>query len=91
MNQEHGSGVVAGLIFHSDKTSLSSDRKISGHPIYMSIANIACEDRYLPEGHCLLAILPNFNVPDRNSVQRLQAFQNCLSHIFAPLKVASHK
>ena len=44
VNEEHGRGVIAPLIFYSDKTTLFSDRKITSHPIYMSISNIVCED-----------------------------------------------
>jgi hypothetical protein len=89
--EHHGRGIVAPLILFSDKTALSKDRKISGHPIYLTIANISCEDRYLPEGHCLLAILPNFNVKESNPEKRLEAFQKCLTRILQPLKDASHK
>lgn len=79
------------LIFFSDKTALSKDGKISGHPLYFTIGNISCEDRHLQGGHCLLALLPDFNVPNSNALQRMQAFQDCLSHIFKPLKECSYK
>lgn len=91
MNVEHGHGVIAPLIIYSDQTSLSKDGKVSGHPIYLSLANIACEQRYLPDGHCLLAILPNFSTQNLSSVQKLQAFQSCLDHVLKPLKEASFK
>ena len=53
VNSEHGEGrVVAPLILYDDKTSLSNSGKVSGHPIYFSIANISCKDRYLREVHC---------------------------------------
>jgi hypothetical protein len=91
VNLEHGRGIVIPLIFFSDKTLLSKDAKISGHPIYMTIANIACEDRHLPEGHCFLALLPDFKVTGSTSLQRMQAFQNCLSHVLKSLKECSYK
>jgi hypothetical protein len=69
--------------------TLSNTGKVSGHPIYFSIGNISCEDRYLPEGHCLLAILPDFNVMESDPVKRLKLFQRCLSRILKPLKDAS--
>ena len=79
MNEGHGARVVAPIILHSDETALPNYRKITEHPIYLSIGNLACEDiRYLLEGHCLLAILPNFNVQGHNFLQHLQAFQSCL-------------
>jgi hypothetical protein len=50
--------VVAPLILYSDQTSLSKNTKVTGHLFVMSIANITCENRYLDEGHALLAVLP---------------------------------
>ena len=50
--------VIAGLIFYSDQTTLSNDRRVSGWPLIMSLANIACESQGEDEGHVLLAILP---------------------------------
>lgn len=92
MEAEHGEGmVIAPIILYSDKTSLSNSGKVIGHPIYFSIANISCEDRYLPEGHCLLAILPDFNVIESEPLKRLQLFQKCLSRILKPLKDASFR
>jgi hypothetical protein len=87
----HEGGIVAPILLHSDKTSLSNDRKITGHPLYLTIGNIACEDRYLPEGHCLLAIFPDFNIAGSEHLQRLSSFQMCLSHILEPLKEASRE
>ena len=90
VNAEHGDGnVIAPLILYSDKTTLSQDLKVSGHPIYFSIANIACENRYVLEGHCLLSILPH--AVGRNSLERLKLFQKCLTHVLQPLKDASYK
>jgi hypothetical protein len=86
---EHGGGVIAPLIVYSDQTSLSKDGKVSGHPIYLTLANIACEDRYLLEGHYLLIILPDFSTQNTSSIQKLQAFQSCLDHVLKPLKEAS--
>jgi len=62
MNQEHENSMIALLIFYNDKTSLSSDKKINEHLIYLSTTNIACENRYFSKRHFLLTILPNFNV-----------------------------
>ena len=92
MNFEHDEGnVIAPLIIYSDKTTLSQDLKGIGHPIYFSIANIACKDRYLLEGRCLLSILPDINAVETNSLERLKLFQKCLSHVVQPLKDASFK
>ena len=92
VNSEHGDGnVIAPLILYSDKTTLFQDLKVSGHPIYFSITNIACENRYLSEGHCLLSILPHFDVVGRNSLEWLKLFQKCLTYVLQPLKDASFK
>jgi hypothetical protein len=61
------------------------------YPLVVSIANIACENWYLDEGHVLLAILPiiySTKVPHDN---RLQVFHECLDVVFKPLKEASFK
>jgi len=47
VNLEHEDGIVVPLIFFNDKNALSKDGKISGHPIYFTIANMACEDRHV--------------------------------------------
>lgn len=91
MNSEHGDGVIAPLIIYSDQTSLSKDGKVSGHPIYLSLGNIACEQRYQPEGHCLLAVLPDFSTQNLNSLQKLEAFQRCLDHVLKPFKETSFR
>ena len=91
VNLEHGDGIVVPLIFFSDKTALSKDGKISGHPIYFTIANIACKDRHVEGGHCLLALLPDFKVSNSTSLERMQALQDCLVHILKPLKECSYK
>jgi len=90
VTSEHGEGmVVTPLILYSDKTSLSNTSNVSGHPIYFNIASISCEDRYLPEGHCLLAILPDFNLTKFEPLKQLKLFQKCLLQILKPLKDAS--
>ncbi len=89
MNSEHEGGVIAPLIFYSDKTSLSKGGKVSGHPIYLTLGNISCENRYFPEGHCLLAILPDFSTQALTHLQWLEAFQRCLEIVLQPLKKAS--
>jgi hypothetical protein len=38
----------------------------------MSIANIACENQYLDEGHVLLAILPIISSTEASHERRLQ-------------------
>jgi len=91
VNLEHGNGIVVLLIFFSDKTTKSQDEKISGHPIYFTIVNIACEDRHVEGGHCLLALLPNFKVPNSTPLECMQAFQNCPFHILKPLKECNYK
>ena len=92
VNAEHGDGnVIAPLILYSDKTALSQDLKVSSHPIYFSTTNIACKNRYLSEGHCLLSILPHFDAVGRNSLERLKLFQKHLTHKLQPLKDASFK
>jgi hypothetical protein len=50
-------GVVVPLIFYNNQTSLSNDERVIRYPLMMSIANTACENRYLDKGHVLLAIL----------------------------------
>ena len=47
--------VIVGLIFYSDQTSLSNDRRVFGYPIYMSLANIPCEKLASSIGHQLLS------------------------------------
>jgi hypothetical protein len=49
---------IAPLNFYSDQTFLSNDGRVIGYPLVMSIANIACENWYLDEGHVLLVVLP---------------------------------
>jgi hypothetical protein len=49
--------IVVPLILYNDQTFLSNDRRVTWYPLGMSIANIACENQYLDEGHVLLAIL----------------------------------
>ena len=89
MNAEYEGAVIAPLILYSDKTSLSKGGKVSGHPVYLTLANIECEKRYFPEGHCLLAILPDFSSQPSTPLQRLEAFQSCLEIVLQPLKKAS--
>jgi hypothetical protein len=60
MNSKHGDGIIAHLIIYSDQTSLSKNGIISRHHIYFTLANIACEDRYLSESH-YLDVLPDFS------------------------------
>ncbi|CAI5471076.1 unnamed protein product [Closterium sp. Yama58-4] len=79
--------VVATIILASDETMMDSRGKSKGHPIYMSLANIAREDRRKPHGHAMIALLPEFP-PEYTSLDRLQVFHKVL--IKAPLKVASH-
>jgi hypothetical protein len=50
--------VISGLMFYSDQTTLSNDRRVSRWPLIMTLANIDCESRGEPDGHVLLAILP---------------------------------
>jgi hypothetical protein len=59
--------VVCGLIFYSDQTTLSNDRRVLGWPLIMSLANIAWETRGEADGHVLPAILPVIKfVPGKN-------------------------
>ena len=81
--------MIAPLIFYSDQTSLSKDGKVNGHPLVLSIGNISCENRYLDEGHALLAILPILPTTESTHLERLQLFQSCLEHVLKPLKDAS--
>jgi hypothetical protein len=83
--------VVAPLIFYSDQTSLSNDGRMTGYPLVMSIANIACENRHLDEGHVLLAILLVIFSTKASHEIRLQVFHECLDVVFKPLKEASFK
>jgi hypothetical protein len=57
----------------------------------MSIANIACKNRYLDEGHVLLAILPIISSTEASHERRLQIFHECLDVVLKPLKEASFK
>jgi hypothetical protein len=88
VNSKCNGAVVAPLILYSDQTSLSKNTKVTGHPFVMSIANITCENKYLDEGHALLAVLPVLpsSVPHK---ERLVLFQKCLAHVLQPLKEAS--
>ncbi|CAM6050719.1 unnamed protein product, partial [Sphagnum compactum] len=91
INTQCPGAVVAQLIFYSDQTSLSNDGRVTGYPLVMSIANIACENRYLDEGHVLLAILPIISSTDASHERRLQIFHECLDVVLKPLKEASFK
>jgi len=83
--------VVAPLIFYNDQTSLSNDGKMTRYPLVMCIANIACENWYLNEGHVLLAILPIISSIEASHEKRLQVFHECLDVVLEPLKEASFK
>jgi hypothetical protein len=83
--------VVVPLIFYNNQTSLSNDEKVTRYPLMMSIANIACENWYLDEGHVLLAILLVIFSIEASHEKRLQVFHECLVVIFKPLKEASFK
>ena len=91
MNLKCQGSVVAPIILYSDQTSLSNNMKVTGHPLVMSIANISCENRYLDEGHCLLAIFPSIPSTSTNFQERLTLFQECLAYILQPLKEASKR
>ncbi len=91
INTQCPGAVLAPLIFYSDQTSLSNDGRVTGYPLVMSIANIACENRYLDEGHVLLAILPIISSTEASHERRLQIFHECLDVVLKPLKEASFK
>jgi hypothetical protein len=57
----------------------------------MSIANIACENRYLDTGRVLLAILLFIFSIKTSHEKKLQVFHECLDVIFKPLKEANFK
>jgi hypothetical protein len=50
--------IIAPLIFYSDQTNLSSNMRVNGYPLIMTLANISNERRQAPEGRVLLALLP---------------------------------
>jgi hypothetical protein len=57
--------VIAALMFYSDVTILSNDRRTCGWPFVLTLANILLELRGQPEGHELLAVFPILRaVPD---------------------------
>jgi len=56
-----------------------------------SITNIACENRYLDEGHVLLAILPVISSIEASHERRLQVFHECLDVVFKLLKEVNFK
>ena len=60
-----------------------------GHPIVMSIANISCENQYLDEGHCLLAVLPVLHERSSSATERVQLLHDCLECVLKLLKAAS--
>jgi hypothetical protein len=68
--------VVAPLIFYSDQTSLSNYGRVTRYPLVMSIANIACENQYLDEGHVLLAILPIISSTELHMREDYKYFMN---------------
>lgn len=87
--------VISGLIFYSDQTTLSNDRRVLGWPLIMSLANIAYEIRGEADGHVLLAILPVIKfIPGKSAKFQqnriLEVFQECLSIILDPLKTISY-
>jgi hypothetical protein len=55
----------------------------------MSIANISCENQYLDEGHCLLAVLPVLHERSSSATERVQLLHDCLECVLKPLKAAS--
>jgi hypothetical protein len=79
--------VIAPLIFYSDQIALSNNAKVVGYSIYMSIDNIACEDRNLDEGHMLLAMLPT---PSKNK-GTLEMFYEFLQVVLKPFKEGSFR
>lgn len=82
-------GIVVPLILYSDQTALSKNRRTIGHPLVLSIGNIACENRYRDEGHSMIATLPIPQTNASSSVERLRVFQECLEVVLKPLKDAS--
>lgn len=83
--------VIAPLIFYSDQTTLSNNLRVVGYPIYMSIGNIACEDRNLDEGHMFLAILPTASKNKGTPLRRLEMFHEFLQVILKPFKEGSFR
>lgn len=71
--------VIAPLILYSDQRSLSRNGQVSGYPVFLSIRNIACENRCLDEGHVSLAVLPVVPSTDASHEERLELFHACLN------------
>ncbi|CAM6096622.1 unnamed protein product [Calypogeia fissa] len=91
-------GVVAPIILYSDQTSLSNNKRTQGWPVVMTIGNISCNMRTLPEGHSLMAVLPVLGADDQGlqesrmpSRAKLEILHQCQEIILAPLKEASYK
>ncbi len=56
------------------------------YPLVMSMANIACKNWYLNEGHVLLATILVISSIETSHEKRLQVFHECLDVAFKPLK-----
>jgi hypothetical protein len=70
-------GVVAPIILYSDQTSLANNRRTQGWPLVMTLGNVCCDLRSLPEGHGLLAVLPVTGPNDPG----MSSFFGILQHI----------
>jgi hypothetical protein len=91
-------GVVAPIILYLDQTSLSNNKRTQGWPVVMTIGNISCNMRTLPEGHSVMAVLPVLGADDQGlqesrmpSRAKLEILHQCQEIILAPLKEASYK
>ena len=84
--------VVAGVILFSDQTNLSLKGSQNAWPLVMSLANIALKHRWDRHGHHLLALLPDVHGDSRYSGhERCRIFNEALSIVLEPLKLASHR
>jgi hypothetical protein len=53
---------IAPLIFYGVETTLLNEGKVIGYSFMFFHGKIACEDRYLNEGHLLLCFFFSYNV-----------------------------
>ncbi|GAQ87356.1 hypothetical protein KFL_003470130 [Klebsormidium nitens] len=58
INKQCADAVIAAMILYSDATTLSNDRRTSGWPLVLSLANISFENRSKKPSHGLMALFP---------------------------------
>ncbi len=81
---------IAPLIFYGVETTLLNEGKVIGYSFMFFHGKIACEDRYLNEGHLLLCLF-FFLQCNASHKRKFKMFHECLKVMFQPPKDMSFK